>query len=133
MLPETPCTTPSGFIPTTFRCQNFSLSSESLTATMLLFSNDVIAQAMAQADSLAAWQDTTVRPRVLIRWTAVAFTIRYEASDLIDNDDEKFVDLKSIYDRQWRVEEQSLDLTIPSKCPTALFTKSRNYAFQTIS
>ena len=114
-----------------FDAKNFSLSSESLTATMLLFSNDVIAQAMAQADSaLAAWDMTRDR-EVLMRWILeVAFYDKmYEASDLIDNDDEKFVDLKSIYDRQWRVEEQSLDLDNPIKVSNGIVYEVKKLRF----
>lgn len=114
-----------------FDAKNFSLRSESLTATMLLFSNEVIAQAMAQADSaLAAWDMTRDR-EVLMRWILeVAFYNKmYEASDLIDNDDEKFVDLKSIYDRQWRVEEQSLNLDNPIKVSNGIIYEVRKLRF----
>lgn len=93
-----------------FDAKNFSLTSESLTATMLLFSNDVINDAMARADStLKAW-DMERDPEVLKRWMLEAsfYNTRYSKADFEANGD-----LKSIYDRQWRVAEQDVDLDNP--------------------
>lgn len=105
-----------------FDAKNFSLSSESLTATMLLFSNEVIEAALAQARaSLNAW-GMERDEEVLLRWLLeVAFYNKiYEKEQLIDNNDEAFVDLKSIYNRQWRVEAQELDLDHPIRVSNGL-------------
>lgn len=93
-----------------FDARSFSLTSESLTATMLLFSNDVINRALAQADStLAAWDMERDRD-ILRRWLleVAFFSTRYSKADF-----ESAGDLRSIYDRQWRVAEQDVDLDHP--------------------
>ncbi|MBQ7161990.1 MAG: hypothetical protein IJR64_00125 [Bacteroidales bacterium] len=98
-----------------FDAKNFSLSSESLTATMFLCSNDVINAALADANTrLKNWGLERDRD-IIMRWILEAsfFRTKYAPSDLVDNDDEAFLDLKSIYDRQWRMEAQDVDTEHP--------------------
>ena len=90
-----------------FDAKNFSLSSESLTATMLLFSNDVISDAMHRADSmLNAWgmeRDFDV----LNKWVleVAFFSKKYTAENLAEA-----TSIKSIYDRQWVLAQQEMDI-----------------------
>ena len=110
-----------------FDAKNFNLSSEALQATMLVFDNDVIAAAMRDADQkLRDWGYRIGQPgqpgyvegrsdSILQRWILeVAFYREsYSAADLKAKpvtDDPTVNDIKSIYDRQWRTSEQSLDL-----------------------
>ena len=100
-----------------FDKKSFSLSSESLTATMLIFSNDVINQALEQArTTLASW-GMERDEEVIKRWILeVAFFNQiYEAEDFaIDQD------LSSIYNRQWRTKEQSIDVENPISLSTGV-------------
>ena len=93
-----------------FDAKNFSLNSESLTATMLLFSNDVINEALTEAKTtLAAW-DMERDEEVLRRWLleVAFFNKQYSSEDFESNSD--FI---SIYDRQWRIAEQDVDTENP--------------------
>lgn len=112
-----------------FDAKNFNLSSESLTATMFTFSDDVIKAAMAAADStLRAWKHRSgeagsadyIEGRsndVLRRWIleTAFFNKVYSVDDLKpkEGDDQSVNDIKSIYDRQWRTSQQTLDLEHP--------------------
>ncbi|MBQ9200904.1 MAG: hypothetical protein IJ154_00835 [Bacteroidales bacterium] len=98
-----------------FDAKNFSLSSESLTATMFLSSDEVINAALADANArLSNWGLERDRD-IIMRWILEAsfFRSKYSPADLVDNDDEAFLDLKSIYDRQWRMEAQGVDIDHP--------------------
>ncbi len=93
-----------------FDAKNFNLSSESLTATMLLFSNDVINEAMTDAyTSLNIWGlDRDID--VLYRWILeVAFYNKTYTTEAYESS----TDLKSIYDRQWKIEKQEVDSKHP--------------------
>lgn len=93
-----------------FDAKNFDLSSESLTATALVFSDDVINKAMADANAkLEAWNQNERDREVLRRWILeVAFyRQRYTPADMSVNAANH---LKSIYDRQWRTEVQKVDV-----------------------
>ncbi|MDP4277843.1 MAG: hypothetical protein Q8914_09450 [Bacteroidota bacterium] len=93
-----------------FDTKNFSLTSESLTATVLIPSNNVINQAMSDArKKLAAW-DMTRDSSILKNWIleVAFFNKTYTPSDLTST-----TDLYSIYDRQWRTTVQQLDLDNP--------------------
>lgn len=112
-----------------FDAKNFNLSSESLTATMLTFSNEVINVAMHDADStLRAWGYRSGEPgsadyiegrsdSILRRWIleTAFFNKSYSVEDLTPKagEDESVNDIKSIYDRQWRTSQQELDLANP--------------------
>lgn len=93
-----------------FDKKSFSLSSESLTATMLLFSNDVINGALEQArTTLAAWnmeRDEDIMKRWILE--VAFFKEIYDADDFATDQD-----LSSIYNRQWRTREQGVDTDNP--------------------
>lgn len=93
-----------------FDAKNFDLSSESLTATALIFSDEVINKAMAEADvKLKAWNQDERDRDILRNWILeVAFyRQRYTPAELSA---EAANHLTSIYDRQWRTEVQTVDI-----------------------
>lgn len=112
-----------------FDAKNFNLSSESLTATMFTFSDEVIHSAMQRADStLRAWgyrsgvagSTDYIEGRsdsILRRWIleTAFFNQSYSVEDLTPKTeaDESVNDIKSIYNRQWRTSQQVLDLANP--------------------
>lgn len=89
---------------------NFDMNSESLTATMLLFSNDVINNAMRDAHQrLQMWE--MERPdSVIKKWIleTAFFTQRYKPEEIQTEDVQ---DLKSIYSKQWRTNVQKVNPT----------------------
>lgn len=105
-----------------FSAKDFDMNSESLTATMLLFSNDVIDDAMADANArLASWgldrnQDT------LRRWIlkAAFFNKEYKADEIQTADTN---DLSSIYGMQWRTNVQKVDAANPIQLSNAVVYK----------
>lgn len=105
-----------------FDAKNFDMNSESLTATMLLFSNDVIEEAMEEAKKkLEKWglernQDT------LYRWIlkTAFFNKKYTAGDLQTTDAN---DLQSIYSTQWRTNVQQVDVDHPEELSNAIVYK----------
>ncbi len=90
-----------------FDSKNFSLESEALTATVLIFSNDVINKAMAVADStLAVWDVERDREKLRDWILEVAFyNQEYKLEDLTSPTGE----LVSIYNRLWRTDVQHID------------------------
>lgn len=93
-----------------FDAKNFSLDSESLTATALLFSDDVINKAMADADvKLKAWNQDERDREVLRRWIleVAFFNKEYSAAEMSNGAASR---LNSIYNRQWWTDVQSVDL-----------------------
>lgn len=98
---------------------NFDMNSESLTATMLLCSNDVINQALDDAHArLEAWQ--MERPDSILRqWIlkTAFFRQRYNAAQLQTTDD---TDLSSIYSTQWRTSVQQVDVANPTELSNAI-------------
>lgn len=91
-----------------FEEKGFDMNSESLTATMLLFSNAVIDEAMADAhDRLNRWG--LERPdSVLLNWImdVAFFNKRYTVDELQVADN---TDVNSIFSKQWRTNAQTLD------------------------
>lgn len=90
----------------------FDMNSESLTATMLLCSNDVINDALDDAHQrLTAWE--LERPDSIIKeWIlkTAFFNKRYSASEIQTAEQQ---DLKSIYSTQWRTNIQKVDAQNP--------------------
>lgn len=90
----------------------FDMNSESLTATMLLFSNDVINNAMDDAHSrLASWQ--LERPDSLIKdWLlkTAFFSKKYTGEEIQTTEENE---LKSIYSTVWRTDLQQVDADHP--------------------
>lgn len=91
-----------------FEEKGFDMNSESLTATMLLFSNDVIDEAMADAhDRLSRWG--LERPdSVLLNWImdVAFFNKRYTVDELQMADN---TDVNSIFSKQWRTNAHTID------------------------
>jgi len=99
---------------TFFDAVNFDMNSESLTATMLLFSNKVIEDALEDAHQrLEAWDqerpDSTIKDWIL---KTAFFNKRYTAADMQTTEDQ---DLKSIYGTQWRTSVQKVDAQNPTE------------------
>lgn len=93
---------------THFEEQDFDMNSESLTATMLLMSNDVINAALADAHArLNLWQMERA-DSVLLNWIRdVSFyNKRYAAADLQNTEE---TDVKSIFSKQWRTNAQEIE------------------------
>lgn len=90
----------------------FDMNSESLTATMLLCSNDVINDALNDAHQrLQAWE--LERPDSIIKqWIlkTAFFNKRYSSADIQTTE---LKDLKSIYSTQWRTNIQKVDTQNP--------------------
>ncbi len=99
---------------TFFDAVNFDMNSESLTATMLLFSNKVIEDALEDAHQrLEAWDQE--RPDSIIKdWIlkTAFFNKKYTAADMQTTEDQ---DLKSIYGTQWRTSVQKVDAQNPTE------------------
>ena len=91
---------------------DFDMNSESLTATMLLFSNQVINEALDDAHRrLAAWE--LERPDSILKdWIlkTAFFKKRYSAEEIQTADVQ---DLRSIYSTQWRTNIQKVDTQNP--------------------
>lgn len=131
-----------------FDAKNFNLSSEALKATMLVFSDEVINKALADADAkLRAWgyrvgepdSPTYIEGRsddVLRQWILeVAFFNKiYSAANLTPQagvEDESVNDVKSIYNRQWRTSVQSLDLNNPVSLSNGVAYEVTDFRFPT--
>ena len=105
-----------------FEAKGFDMNSESLTATMLLFSNDVINEAMNDAKQrLASWglerNQDTLRHWIL---KAAFFNKKYEADEIQTTDTN---DLQSIYGMQWRTNVQKVDVANPTELSNGVVYK----------
>ena len=93
---------------TFFSDKGIDLNSESLTATMLLFSNKVIEKAFEVAhQKLESWR-LTREDSVLRKWIlkAAFFSKKYSKSEIQTADSNM---IKSIYDCGWRTDVQKVD------------------------
>ena len=93
---------------TFFENQGFDMNSESLTATMLLFSNDVINNALADAhERLNKWglerKDSLMKDWIL----KVAFFKKQFTAEELTNSEEP---LTSIFSKDWDTQEQQVDV-----------------------
>ena len=113
---------------TFFDAVNFDMNSESLTATMLLFSNEVIGKAIDEAHQrLESWQGNTTNlghrteqhniclgcpDSIMTKWIleTAFFSKRYSATEIQTTEEQ---DLSSIYSRQWRTNMQQVDARNP--------------------
>ena len=103
-----------------FDAKNFDLSSESLTATALVFSDDVINAAMADAEAkLSAWdlkdrngdgEEWTEEDKDILRNWILEVAFYRERYTPADMSMEAANHLQSIYNRQWRTEVQKVDV-----------------------
>lgn len=93
-----------------FTAHNFDIMSESLTATMLLPSNEVVNNALYTAkESLSTW-GLTRNDTILENWIfeSAFFNQQYQKQDFIDNED-----LTSVFGKQWRTTVQQVNLDNP--------------------
>lgn len=102
-----------------FDAKGFDMNSESLTATMLLFSNDVIENAMDEAKRKLEQWGLERNIDTLYRWVlkTAFFNKKYTASEIQATDT---VDLSSIYSTQWRTNEQKVDADNPTELSNAI-------------
>lgn len=93
-----------------FDKKSFDLTSESLTATVMISSNEVIQKAMDDAKAkLTSWEmtrDSTILKKWILE--VAFFSTKYTPTDLAAN-----VDITSIYSRQWRNTVQQVDTEHP--------------------
>lgn len=93
-----------------FVAKKFDLMSESLTATMLIPSNEVITEALnAAKESLKEWNMARA-DSVLENWIfqAAFFNQKYTKLDFANN-----IDITSVFDKQWRTTIQQVDVEHP--------------------
>ena len=107
---------------TFFESANFDMNSESLTATMLLPSNDVINAALDDAHQrLASWE--MERPDSLMKdWILkTAFFAKRYAPEQMQTTEQQ--DLKSIFGTQWRTNVQQVDTSEPIELSNGIVYK----------
>jgi hypothetical protein len=93
-----------------FAAKNFDLLSESLTATMLIPSNEVITNALTQARNYLRDCNLQREDSIIENWVfqSCFFNKKYSKSDFESN-----VDLTSVFSKQWRTTIQQTDLDNP--------------------
>ncbi len=106
---------------TFFENQGFDMNSESLTATMLLFSNDVINNALYDAhDRLQKWglerKDSLMKDWIL---KVAFFKKQYTAEELTDSEEP----LSSIFNKDWDTKKQNIDLANPENLSNGIVYK----------
>lgn len=106
---------------TFFENQGFDMNSESLTATMLLFSNDVISNAMQEAHQrLNKWglerSDSLMKDWIL---KVAFFKKEYTAEDLTESE----TPLSSIFSKDWDTQLQSVDVQNPESLSNGIVYK----------
>ncbi len=109
---------------TFFEAVNFDMNSESLTATLLLPSNEVINQALDDAHQrLASWEmvrsDSIMKDWIL---KSSFYSKRYSPADLQTTE---VNDVKSIFGTQWRTNVQQVDVSDPMELSNGIVYKVR--------
>ena len=107
---------------TFFENVNFDMNSESLTATMLLPSNNVINDALADAHQrLDAWEMTR-SDSIMKDWILKTsfFARRYTQAQMQTTEEQ---DLKSIFGTQWRTNVQQVDVAEPIELSNGIVYK----------
>ncbi len=107
---------------TFFENVNFDMNSESLTATMLLPSNNIINDALADAHQrLDAWEMTR-SDSIMKDWILKTsfFARRYTSAQMQTTEEQ---DLKSIFGTQWRTNVQQVDVTEPIELSNGIVYK----------
>jgi hypothetical protein len=109
---------------TFFEAVNFDMNSESLTATLLLPSNEVINQALDDAHQrLASWEmvrsDSIMKDWIL---KSSFYSKRYSPADLQTTE---VNDVKSIFGTQWRTTVQQVDVSDPMELSNGIVYKVR--------
>ena len=109
---------------TFFEAVNFDMNSESLTATLLLPSNEVINQALDDAHQrLASW-DMVRSDSIMKDWILKSsfYSKRYSPADLQTTE---VNDVKSIFGTQWRTNVQQVDVSDPMELSNGIVYKVR--------
>lgn len=106
-----------------FTAQNFDLTSESLTATMLIPSDEIVTEALTTAkNNLTKWRLTRA-DSILNNWIfqSAFFSKQYSKQDFENNQD-----LTTVFSKQWRttVQEVYLDNPITMSNGVAYYVKS---------
>ena len=107
---------------TFFENVNFDMNSESLTATMLLPSNNIINDALADAHQrLDAWEMTR-SDSIMKDWILKTsfFARRYTSAQMQTTEEQ---DLKSIFGTQWRTNVQQVDVMEPIELSNGIVYK----------
>lgn len=109
---------------TFFEAVNFDMNSESLTATLLLPSNEVINRALDDAHQrLASWEmvrsDSIMKDWIL---KSSFYSKRYSPADLQTTE---VNDVKSIFGTQWRTNVQQVDVSDPMELSNGIVYKVR--------
>ena len=106
---------------TYFENVGFDMNSESLTATMLLCSNDVIQNALNDAHQrLASW-NMQREDSILLKWILeVSFFKKRYAANEIQTAATDTIDLRSIFSRQWRTNMHEVDTQNPEELSNGL-------------
>lgn len=106
-----------------FSARDFNIMSESLRATMLIPSNEVVNDALNTArENLNRWELTRA-DTIVENWVfqSAFFNQQYNKQDFIDNED-----LTSVFGKQWRTTVQRVDLDnpVPMSNGTAYYVES---------
>ena len=107
---------------TFFEAVNFDMNSESLTATLLLPSNEVINQALEDAHQrLAAW-DMVRSDSIMKDWILKSsfYSKRYSPAEMQTTETN---DIKSIFGTQWRTNVQQVDVSDPMELSNGIVYK----------
>ena len=109
---------------TFFEAVNFDMNSESLTATLLLPSNEFINQALEDAHQrLASW-DMVRSDSIMKDWILKSsfYNKRYSPADMQTAETN---DIKSIFGTQWRTNVQQVDVSEPVELSNGIVYKVR--------
>mgnify|MGYP000972414880 FL=1 len=111
-----------------FDSRGFDMNSESLTATMLLFSNDVINSALDDAKNrLDSWNMTCNQDKMKKWILEAAFYNKKYSSDQIQTTKDN--DLNSIFGTQWRTNIQKVDAENPIALSNGVVYKVKKLHF----
>ena len=107
---------------TFFEAVNFDMNSESLTATMLLPSNDVINDALADAHQRLQTWDLQRSDSIMKSWIlkSAFFNKRYTPEQIQTTE---LQDLKSIFSTQWRTNVQQVNTAEPIELSNGIVYK----------
>lgn len=107
---------------TFFENVNFDMNSESLTATMLLPSNSVINDALADAHQRLDTWEMTRSDSIMKDWILKTsfFARRYTPAQMQTAEEQ---DLKSIFNTQWRTNVQQVDTSEPIELSNGIVYK----------
>lgn len=101
------------------------LNSEALTATMILPSNAVVQEAMADAHRRLEMWGMERDDQVLYNWIldAAFYAKRYAVADMVNNEDAKYI--KSVFSKQWRTDAHELDPSASEELSNGIVHKAK--------